>query len=485
MPIGTTEAATDTTTRVRVRFAPSPTGGLHIGSARTALYNYLCARHGRGDFLIRIEDTDIVRSELRHEQSILADLRWLGLHWDEGPDIGGPSGPYRQSERTAHYRDVAGQLLEKGDAYPCFCTQERLEQSRAEQLRQGGTPRYDGRCALLTQEEAAARRRAGEPAALRLRVPSQQWLVDDLIRGPVEFGPQAFGDFIIVRSNGTAGYNFAAAVDDRDMAITHVIRGDDHLTNTARQLAVFAALKAPAPRYAHHSLVLGPDGGKLSKRHGATTIGDFRELGYLPVAIANYLALLSWSHGEDEVLDLERLERDFEIERLSASPAVFDQAKLDWLDHQHIMRLDDAGHERLVAERLPAGTPRQAVMAIARALRPSISRYGEVAAAAAPILAPALPDVPDERVAAALPQLTEFARLRAAAADWLAGDAAQQLLAAYRAWAKEAGVKVKDALMPLRLALTGCEHGPELAYVLAAVERTDALARLVRAGVAV
>jgi glutamyl-tRNA synthetase len=470
---------------VRVRFAPSPTGGLHIGSARTALYNYLCARHAHGDFLVRIEDTDVARSELRHEHSILADLRWLGLQWDEGPDVGGPSGPYRQSERTARYREAADGLLEKGDAYPSFCSQERLEQLRAEQLRQGGTPRYDGRCTLLTPEEAAARRRAGEPAALRLRVPSRQWLVDDLIRGPVEFGPQAFGDFIIVRSNGTAGYNFAAAVDDRDMAITHVIRGDDHLTNTARQLAVFAALDAQAPRYAHHSLVLGPDGGKLSKRYGATTIGDFRDLGYLPAAIANYLALLSWSHGEDEVLDLERLEQDFEIERLSASPAVFDQAKLDWLDHQHIMRLDDAEHERMVAERLPAGTPPPAIAAIARALKPSISRYGEVAEAAAPVLAPALPEVPDEQVAAALTQLSEFARLRAAASLWLDDEAAPRVLADYRAWAKEAGIKAKDALMPLRLALTGCEHGPELVYVLAAIERTDALARLARAGVSV
>jgi len=467
---------------VRVRFAPSPTGGLHIGSARTALYNYLFARHNGGDFLVRIEDTDVVRSERHHEVSILADLRWLGLHWDEGPDVGGSSGPYRQSERVARYREVAERLLQDGHAYPCFCSQERLEAVRAEQLARGGTPRYDGRCAALSPAEAEARRRAGEPAALRLRVPPRQWLVDDVIRGPVEFGPQAFGDFIIVRSNGTAGYNFAAAVDDRDMGITHVIRGDDHLTNTARQLAVFAAMDAAPPRYAHHSLVLGPDGGKLSKRHGATTIGDFRDLGYLPAAIANYLALLSWSHGEDEVLTLDRLEREFEIERLSASPAVFDRDKLDWLDHQHIMLIDDEVHRRLTAERLPAGTAPQAVAAIAAALKPSISRYDEVPAAAAPILEPPPAGAADERIAAALPQLTRFAELRAAAADWLDEAASRELLAAYRAWAKAAGIKIRDALLPLRLALTGCEHGPELVFVLAAIARADALARLARAG---
>jgi nondiscriminating glutamyl-tRNA synthetase len=465
-----------------VRFAPSPTGGLHIGSARTALYNYLFARHHGGDFLVRIEDTDVARSESRHEASILADLRWLGLGWDEGPDIGGPSGPYRQSERAAHYRAAAEALVRDGRAYPCFCSRERLDAVRAEQLARGGTPLYDGRCAGLSPDEAERRRAAGEAAALRLRVPPRQWLVDDLIRGPVEFGPQAFRDFIIIRSNADAAYNFAAAVDDRDMGITHVIRGDDHLTNTARQLAVYAALGADPPRYAHHSLVLGPDGGKLSKRHGATTIGDFRELGYLPAAIANYLALLSWSHGEDEVLGLDRLERDFEIERLSASPAVFDAGKLDWLDHQHIMLLDDETHLRLVAERLPAGTAPSAAAALAAALKPSISRYDEVPPAAAPVLEPPSGEDFDERVAVALPQLSEFAARRAAAEEWIDEAAARGLLAAYRAWAKEAGIKVRDALMPVRLALTGCEHGPDLHFVVSAIARGDALTRLARAG---
>jgi len=431
--------------------------------------------------VLRIEDTDAARSEQRHEASILADLRWLGLHWDEGPDVGGPCGPYRQSERSGHYRSLAEGLVAAGHAYPCFCTPERLEHVRTQQLADGGTPRYDGRCAAVPPAEAAARRDAGESAVLRLRVPARRWLVDDLIRGPVEFGPLAFGDFIIVRSSGAAGYNFAAAVDDREMGITHVIRGDDHLTNTARQLAVFLALGAPAPQYAHHSLVLAADGGKLSKRHGATTIGDFRRLGYLPAAIANYLALLSWSHGDDEVLSLTRLEDEFRIEALSASPAVFDVPKLDWLDHQHIMLLDDDAHRRLVAERLPAGTPAPAVAALAAALRPSLERYGEVPEAAAPILTPPS-EQGDERVSAARRQLARFAELRAEAVEWLDEAAARELLAAYRSWAKGAGVAARDALLPLRLALTGREHGPELVFVLAAIARTDTLARLARAG---
>ncbi len=238
----------------------------------------------------------------------------------------------------------------------------------------------------------AARLAAGEPAAVRFLVPPGDVVIDDLMRGPVVVGADAVGDFIIVRSDGVAGYNFATAVDDRDMAITHVIRGDDHLTNTARQLLLLQALGAEPPRYAHHSMVLGPDGGKLSKRHGATSVGDFRELGYLPQAIVNYLALLSWSHGEDEVLGMDRLIAEFELEKLSTSAAVFDQAKLDWLDHEHIMALDAKEHERLFAERLPAGTPPQAAAALAAAFQPSLVAYGQAPALAAAVLdTPAVP----------------------------------------------------------------------------------------------
>jgi len=464
---------------VRVRFAPSPTGTLHIGSARTALYNFLFARHAGGRFILRVDDTDAARSDAALEASIMDDLRWLGLAWDEGPDIGGPAGPYRQSERLERHRAAAGQLLEAGLAYRCFCPEERLEELRREALAAGRTPRYDRRCLALAPEEVQRRLEAGEPAAVRFLVPAGEVVVDDLIRGPVTIGADALSDPIIVRSDGVAGYNFATVVDDREMGITHVVRGDDHLTNSARQQLLFEALGGPVPRFAHHSMVLGPDGGKLSKRHGATAVGDYRELGYLPEAIVNYLALLGWSHGEDELLEMDRLVREFALERLSSSPAVFDLAKLGWLDHERIMALAPEEHERRFAERLPAGTPPQAAAALAAAFQPSLVRYGDAPALAAEVLAP--PPAPDALRAVALgaaPQLRHVRALRAEAPEWLAPAGARELLAAYRAWGKERGVGARDLLMPLRIALTSAEHGPELSFVLAALDRDATLARL-------
>src|SRR5665648_1082179 len=330
---------------VRLRVAPSPTGDPHVGTAYISLFDLAFVRQQGGQFILRIEDTDQARFRADSEKQIFDTLHWLGLNWDEGPDIGGPCAPYRQSERLGGYRAAADQLLAGGHAYHCFCPEQRLAELRAAALAEGRAPRYDRRCLSLDPAEVRRRLSAGEPAALRFRIPQGDIVIDDLIRGPVVVGADAVGDFIIVRSDGVAGYNFATVVDDRDMGITHVIRGDDHLTNTARQMLLFRALGVPVPGFAHHSMVLGTDGGKLSKRHGATAVGDYRELGYLPQAIVNYLALLSWSHGEDEVLGMDRLVVDFELERLSASPVVFDQAKLDWLDHEHIMALAPEVHE--------------------------------------------------------------------------------------------------------------------------------------------
>jgi len=465
--------------RVRVRFAPSPTGTLHIGSARTALYNYLFARHNGGAFVLRIDDTDASRSQAALEESILADLRWLGLAWDEGPDTGGSSGPYRQSERLERHRAAAADLLERDLAYHCFCPEERLEEQRREALAAGLPPRYDRRCLALPQDEVRRRLDDGEPAAVRFKVPAGEVVVDDLIRGRVVIGTDALSDPIIVRSDGVGGYNFATVVDDRDMGITHVIRGDDHLTNTARQQLLFEALGGPVPRWAHHSMVLGPDGGKLSKRHGATAVGDYRDLGYLPEAIVNYLALLGWSHGEDEVLELDRLVRDFALEKLSPSPAVFDLAKLDWLDHERIMALAPEEHERRFAEWLAAGTPPQAAAALAAAFQPSLVRYGDAGALAAVVLErPVLAGTLARTVTAAAVQLARIREMREAAPEWLTPAGARDLLAAYRAWGKELGVAARDLLMPLRIALTGSEHGPELPFVLAALARDETVIRL-------
>jgi glutamyl/glutaminyl-tRNA synthetase len=370
---------------------------------------------------------------------------------------------------------------------------------------------------------------AGQPAAMRLRVPEGDVVVNDLIRGPVRFASDVIGDFIILRSDGLPSYNFAAVIDDRDMRITHVIRGDDHLTNTARQRMLFAAIGARAPKYAHHSLIHGADGGKLSKRHGATAVGDFRELGYLPQAVVNYLALLSWSHGDDEVLSLERLVADFMIEELASSAAVFDQGKLDWLQHEYVLAMDPAEHEKLFAARLPAGTPAPAAAALAAAFKPSLVAYGEAPALAAAVLKPPqLADLPASlptkllaQVGTASAQLAHFVELRAAAApapvvaapklerlappaspavptkpaqaevdeptdhlsrdhvaDYLSLEACRSLLAVYRDWGKVNGLKARELLMPLRIALTGAEHGPDLHFVLAALRGVETLARL-------
>jgi nondiscriminating glutamyl-tRNA synthetase len=468
---------------VRVRFAPSPTGTLHIGSARTALYNFLFARHAGGSFVVRIEDTDAARSEERFEQAILDDLAWLGLFWDEGPDRGGPYGPYRQAERLATYREEANTLVAAGRAYPCFCSQERLDGLRAAALAAGRPAGYDGPCRRLDAAEVERRLAAGEPAALRFAVPAGDVTFDDVIRGPITIAGDAIGDFIILRSDRTPSYNFAAAVDDAAMAITHVIRGDDHLTNTARQELLRRALypAAAAPVYAHHAMILAPDGGKLSKRHGATSVGDYRELGYLPQAVVNYLALLSWSHGDDEVLGVERLIAAFEPGALSASPAIFDIEKLAWLNHQWIMGSSDAEHERLVGERLPVGTPVPVVAALAAACKSSLERYGDVPALAAAVLErPTLDDDTRRVLAAVGERLALFAELRRRAPQpYLAADEARGLLGDYRRQGKERlALGPRDLLMPLRQALTGRDHGPELHFVLAALSAGETLTRL-------
>ena len=470
---------------VRVRFAPSPTGTLHIGSARTALYNFLVARHAAGAFVVRIEDTDAARSEARFERAILDDLAWLGLACDEGPDQGGPFGPYRQAERVTLYQDAADTLAAAGLAYPCFCSQERLDTLRAEAHAAGRPLRYDGRCRSLEPAAVQERLAAGEPAALRFAVPAGDVRFDDAIRGPITIGSEQIGDFIILRSDHMPSYNFAAVVDDAAMAITHVIRGDDHLTNTARQELLRRALcpDAPPPIYAHHAMILAPGGGKLSKRHGATAVGDYRRLGYLPQAIVNYLALLSWSHGDDEVLGIERLIAGFELSALSGSPAIFDMGKFDWLNHQWIMASSDADHERLVGERLPAGTPPPAVRALAAALKPSLERYGDVPQAAAPLLDPPILDAETRQaVAAAGERLALFAELRRAApAPYLTPEQARELLGEYRRQGKERSFGARELLMPLRQALTGREHGPDLHFVLAALDAGETLERLARA----
>ena len=334
------------TSNVRVRFAPSPTGKLHIGGARTAIYNWAFARANGGTFILRIDDTDPTRSTAENTQVILRAIRWLGLDWDEGPEVGGDFGPYAQTERLDLYREAAERLLAEGKAYPCFCTPEQLDADRkAAQERKDPFQGYQRRCRNIPADEARARMEAGEPYTLRIKVPEDRGdvVVDDAVHGKVVFDAKELDDFVIFRSDGTPTYNFATVVDDALMGITHVIRGDDHLSNTPRQVMVYEALGAPVPTFAHISMILGADGKKLSKRHGATSVEEYRDAGYLSDAFVNYLALLGWSlDGETTVIPRDVLAREFSLERISKNPATFDPKKLDWMNAEYINAMDDS-----------------------------------------------------------------------------------------------------------------------------------------------
>src|SRR3954469_25063426 len=345
---------------MRVRFAPSPTGQLHVGNARTALFNWLLARGSGAAFILRIEDTDVERSTRESEAAIVRDLQWLGLDWDEGPDSGGLHGPYRQSERLHLYQSYAKELLAAEAAYYCFCSTAQLDADRQQALAAGRPAHYAGTCRRLSRDHAAARIAAGEHPAIRFRVPEERDVVfTDGVRGDVRFQTDVIGDPVIVRADGTPAYNFAVVVDDALMAVTHVVRGEDHISNTPRQILLYEALGFTPPVFAHLSLVMGPDHSPLSKRHGATSVAEFRSKGYLPEALVNYLALIGWSPGGgDELVALDEMARRFSLEGVSHSAGVFDEEKLAWVN-RHYLKV--AAPERLADLALPyfsdAGVP--------------------------------------------------------------------------------------------------------------------------------
>jgi glutamyl-tRNA synthetase len=323
---------------VRVRFAPSPTGTLHIGGARTALFNWLYARHKNGQLVLRLEDTDSLRSTEDSAAGILDGLRWLGLDWDEGPDIGGPYGPYRQSERLSIYQGYLQKLLDDGKAYYCFCTAAELHAKREKAQREKVNYLYDGSCLNLTSKQIAANLERGLSPVIRLKMLRQgQTVVDDLIRGKVMFDNSLMDDLIIAKSDGWPTYNFAVVIDDYTMKISHVIRAEEHLSNTPKQLQVYQALGLTPPRFAHVSMILAPDRSKLSKRHGATSVQEFRDEGYLPEALINYLALLGWSPGENiDVFPWEEMPQRFSLDDVSRSAAIYDLKKLAWMNGHYI-----------------------------------------------------------------------------------------------------------------------------------------------------
>ena len=330
---------------VRVRFAPSPTGMLHIGGARTAIYNWAFARACGGKFILRIEDTDEARSTEENTQIILRALRWLGLDWDEGPETGGEFGPYFQTERMETYKDALNKLIETGNAYPCFCTKDELDEKRkTAEKEQGGYAGYDGTCRNLTAEEANRRIEAGEPHVWRLKVPKNHPPItfDDEVYGHMEFPSDVMDDLILVRTDGMPTYNFAVVCDDANMNITHVVRGDDHLSNTPRQILIYEALGFDVPKFAHLPMILGSDGKKLSKRHGATNVEEYRDSGYLPDVMVNFLALLGWSlDGETTIIPRDVLTQEFSLSRINKKDCIFDETKLNWMNGAYIREMNE------------------------------------------------------------------------------------------------------------------------------------------------
>lgn len=351
---------------VRVRFAPSPTGELHIGGARTALFNWLFARHNKGKFVLRIEDTDVLRSKKNFSKTAMENLRWLGLEWDEGPGKEGDFGPYFQSQRLSIYEKYARRLVKEKKAYYCYCTQEELEENKKKMLAKGLLPLYNGRCRILSDKEIEHFQKEGKSPSIRFKVPRVgTTYVDDLLRGRVSFANRMLGDFIVLKSNKTPAFNFANVIDDAMMKISCVIRGDDHLSNTPRQILLYEALDFKVPQYAHISMILGKDGRKLSKRHGATSISYYREKGYLPWALVNYLTLLGWSTVDSQqFFEKGELIEKFSLERVGKSAAIFDPQKLEWMNGEYIRQMKpEKLADLLIAYLEKANLPKRALAA--------------------------------------------------------------------------------------------------------------------------
>ncbi|KAL2319391.1 hypothetical protein Fmac_028360 [Flemingia macrophylla] len=460
---------------VRVRFAPSPTGNLHVGGARTALFNYLFARSKGGKFVLRIEDTDLERSTRESEEAMLKGLSWLGLDWDEGPGVGGDYGPYRQSERNSLYKQYAENLHQSGHVYRCFCSNEELEKMKEDAKLKQLPPVYTGKWASATNSEVEEELSKGTPYTYRFRVPKGSLKINDLIRGEVSWNLDTLGDFVIMRSNGQPVYNFCVTVDDATMAISHVIRAEEHLPNTLRQALIYKALGFPMPYFAHVSLILAPDRSKLSKRHGATSVGQFREMGYLPEAMVNYLALLGWGDGtENEFFTLDQLVEKFTIERVNKSGAIFDSTKLRWMNGQHLRARPSEELTKLIGEYWKtsgiltvSGGP--FIDEAVQLLKDGIDLTNDAEKALANLLSYPLHSTLQSHETEFVLQdnLSEFAAALLAAYD--SGDliaALEEGHAGWQKWVKSLGKslkrKGKSLFMPLRLLLTGKLHGPDM-----------------------
>jgi glutamyl-tRNA synthetase len=463
----------------RVRFAPSPTGYLHVGGARTAIYNDLLRQRYGGSYVLRIEDTDRARSDEAMTRGIEEALRWVGVAWDEGP--------FLQSARLERHRQRADELLAAGRAYHCFCTAEQLEPQRRQAEKEGRTFRYPRTCAALSSEEVAARRAGGEPAAVRLRIPDGPVRVSDLVRGEVDFPAEALDDFVLLRSDGTPTYHLSVVVDDVDMGITLVLRGEDHLSNTPKHIRLFEAFGAPLPRFGHLPLILGPDKKKLSKRTGNTAVEEFRAQGILPAALYNYLALLGWSPGDDrEVMSREEMIAAFSVERLGGAAAVFDPEKLLWMNGQYLWKLPVPELACMTAPFAEAaGLTREQIaspllMTAVALQQPRARTLRELAEQLRPYFGDQLAYDPEASrkylQTPALPALLGELGERWAAGEW----SKERLEAALRELAGERGVKAAALIHPVRMALSASTTGPPLFDLVAALGRETGGRRLAR-----
>ena len=466
---------------VRCRFAPAPSGSLHVGNVRSALFSWLWARRNGGTFVLRVEDTDASRVTEEAFQGVLADLRWLGLDWDEGPEAGGPHGPYRQSERLEIYAEKAAGLIASGHAYRCYCTPEELEERKQAQMARGEAPGYDGHCRTLASDERAAFEAAGRTSVIRFHMPEREWVMQDLVKGEVRWPVGQLKDFVLVRSDGSPVFLLAVAVDDMLMGITHVVRGDDLLTAAPRNIAVIEALGGVAPTYAHVPQVLGPDRKPLSKRHGSTSVEAFREQGYLPEALVNYLALLGWSaDAETTFFSRDDLIQKFDLSRVSSHPAAFDTDKLSFMNNHYIQQLEpDDLAARCVHFLTVSGLSVDPVL-LAGAM-PIVRERMKTLSEAPDLLRFLFTDdiVPNEKAAgliAKAPQgyLGRVAEALAGVDPW----SAEAIQSALDSLAETEGLNRTKAFQPVRAAVTGSNVSPPLPESLELLGKERTLARL-------
>jgi len=478
---------------IRVRFAPSPTGYLHVGGARTALFNWLYARRYGGRFVLRIEDTDVERSSDQMVEGILDGMRWLGLDWDEGPHVGGPAEPYFQSQRVDHYRAMAERLVIDGHAYYCYCTPEEVKAKREAAEQEGGAWRYDRTCYSLSPDEIAARERQKQPRAIRVKSPQRPIRFEDLVHGPIEFDGTHIEDFVILRSDGHPTYHLSVVSDDVEMAITHVVRGDDHISNTPKQIILYDALGSPVPRFAHVPLILGADKKRLSKRHGATSVTEYARQGYLPEAMVNFLALLGWSpgSGNQEVFTRDELVAAFDLGGISGGNAVFNVEKLDWFNQQHLWRLSIGELVRRVKPELEAagawrdeyaGARREWFEGVLELLKPRAKKVSEFVELGWYFFQN---EVAYDPAAAAKHLNVDGMRghLGAvdAAFDGLVDFDVHSTEQALRSVAEARGVKAAALIHALRVALTGRSASPGLFEVAVLLGRESVKSRLAKA----